>query len=58
LDVVEETVTAGSSSLSYDATTDQYTYVWKTNKAWARSCRQLILRLSDGTDHIASFSFT
>ncbi len=51
-------MTAGSSSLSYDATTDQYTYVWKTNKAWARSCRQLILRLSDGTDHIASFSFT
>lgn len=27
LDTAEETVTAGASSLSYDATTDQYTYV-------------------------------
>jgi len=32
LDDVEETATAGSSSLSYDATTDQYVYVWKTGK--------------------------
>jgi Tol biopolymer transport system component len=57
LDDVEETVTAGSSSLSYDAATDTYTYVWKTNKAWAQTCRQLTLRLSDGTDHIAYFKF-
>jgi S-adenosylhomocysteine hydrolase len=54
-DVVEETLTAGSSSLSYDASTDQYTYVWKTNKAWAHTCQPLIIRLSDGTDHIAYF---
>jgi uncharacterized protein YjbI with pentapeptide repeats len=56
LDDVEQTVAAGSSSLSYDATTDQYTYVWKTDKAWAGTCRQLTLRLSDGTDHIAYFN--
>jgi len=57
LDGIEETVTAGSSSLSYDATTDQYTYVWKTDKAWASTCRKLTVRLNDGTDHIAYFNF-
>ncbi|HUM68627.1 MAG TPA: ExeM/NucH family extracellular endonuclease, partial [Chloroflexota bacterium] len=31
---VQETVTAGSSSLSYDPDTDTYTYVWKTAKVW------------------------
>jgi hypothetical protein len=53
---VEQTVSAGSSSLSYDATADQYTYVWKTDKAWAGTCWQLTLRLSDGSDHVAYFS--
>jgi hypothetical protein len=56
-DPVEETVTAGSSGLSYDPTTDQYTYVWKTNKAWATTCRQLIVKLNDHTSHMAYFTF-
>jgi hypothetical protein len=50
-------VSAGLSSLSYDDTTGQYSYVWKTEKAWAGTCRQLVVRLSDGTDHVASFMF-
>ncbi len=54
---IEETVTAGSSSLSYDPTTDQYTYVWKTNAAWKNTCRKLIVRLTDRTDHVAYFQF-
>jgi hypothetical protein len=29
-DGIEETLTAGGSSLSYDAASDIYTYVWKT----------------------------
>jgi hypothetical protein len=57
-DQVTETVTAGSSSLSYDATTDQYVYVWKTDKTWTTGCRQLIVRLNDGTEHRANFKFT
>jgi hypothetical protein len=56
-DGIEETATAGSSSLSYDATTDQYTYVWKTEKAWSDSCRQLVILLDDGTFHRANFNF-
>jgi hypothetical protein len=58
LDNVEETVLAGSSSLSYDPDSDQYTYVWKTNKGWANSCRIFTIMLDDGSAHQASFSFT
>jgi predicted outer membrane repeat protein len=56
-DAIEETVTAGASGLSYDAASDTYTYLWKTNKAWAGTCRQLNVRLNDGTEHKANFKF-
>jgi predicted outer membrane repeat protein len=55
--VIEPTLTTGGSSLSYDAASDTYTYVWRTNRAWAGTCRQLTVRLSDGTDHLANFKF-
>jgi hypothetical protein len=54
---VTETVNAGGSSLSYDAATDQYIYVWKTEKSWKDSCRQLVVTLNDGTVHVANFKF-
>lgn len=57
-DNVEETMTAGSSSLSYDPSTDLYRYTWKTDKAWAGTCRQLVVKLADGAEHRASFSFS
>ncbi|HSB86668.1 MAG TPA: ExeM/NucH family extracellular endonuclease, partial [Ilumatobacteraceae bacterium] len=57
VDAVETTVTAGASSLSYDASSDLYTYVWKTNKAWAGKCGLLQVRLADGTTHSALFQF-
>jgi hypothetical protein len=57
LDTVEQTVTAGGSSLSYDADVDQYVYVWKSDKAWAGTCRRLGVTLIDGTRHIAHFKF-
>jgi CSLREA domain-containing protein len=56
-DGVEQTVTAGSSSLSYDPIADQYIYVWKTAKAWANTCRELVVRLDDSTEHLANFKF-
>ncbi|MDH4103423.1 MAG: ExeM/NucH family extracellular endonuclease [Thermoleophilia bacterium] len=56
-DGAEETVTAGSSSLSYDPIADQYTYVWKTDTGWANTCRQLIVQLNDGGIHRANFQF-
>ena len=54
---VEETSTAGSSSLTYDATSDRYHYVWKTESAWANTCRQPNVVLNDGTTHSAKFKF-
>lgn len=53
--VIEETVSTGGSSLSYDAAADWYTYVWKTQNAWKGTCRILALRLTDGRDHFAKF---
>jgi uncharacterized protein len=54
---IEETETAGSSSLSYDPATDTYKYIWKTEKAWANTCRQLVVKFKDGTFHRANFKF-
>ncbi|QSX77819.1 HYR domain-containing protein [Agrilutibacter solisilvae] len=55
-DEVELTVTAGGSSLQYDAGADQYIYVWKTDKGWL-GCRQLRVTLKDGTVRTAVFKF-
>jgi uncharacterized repeat protein (TIGR01451 family) len=54
---VIETGTAGNSSLSYDASSDQYHYVWKTERAWAGTCRQLQVQLNDGSVYVANFKF-
>lgn len=54
---LQETGTAGSSSLSYDAATDRYNYVWKTETSWAGTCRMLTVKLIDGTEHTAYFKF-
>ncbi len=51
------TNTPGESELSYDAKSAQYTYVMKTEKAWANTCRTLTVTLTDGTSHKASFKF-
>lgn len=57
LDDIEETATAGNSSLTYDPGSNQYHYVWKTDSSWAGTCRQLNVKLIDGTDHKANFKF-
>ncbi|HYP53994.1 MAG TPA: PxKF domain-containing protein [Pyrinomonadaceae bacterium] len=54
---VTETLTAGGSSLNYDPTSDQYNYVWKTEGSWAGTCRQLVVRFNDGSEHRANFKF-
>jgi hypothetical protein len=57
LNDAQATDTAGGSSLTYDPSTDQYTYAWKTAKSWGGTCRQLIVQLTNGTDHVANFQF-
>lgn len=54
----EATSGPGNSTLSYDALSDTYTYLWKTNKQWANTCRQFTLTLDDGSVHSVNFSFT
>jgi Tol biopolymer transport system component len=54
---IDETTAARANSLTYAAGTDRYLYVWKTEKTWRGTCRQLIVRLNDGTPHIANFQF-
>src|SRR5205085_378104 len=54
---LQDTTTAGSSSLSYDSGSDQYNYVWKTDSAWAGTCRQFVLQLNDGSVYYAKFKF-
>jgi DNA-binding beta-propeller fold protein YncE len=54
--VLVDTVTAGGSSLSYDASSGQYVYVWKTDPSWT-GCRQLVVTLNDGSVHTAYFKF-
>ena len=57
VDGIETTVSAGGSSLTYDGVSNTYTYVWKTDKAWAGSCRQLVLEFADGSTQRANFKF-
>ena len=56
-DEIEETVNTASNSWSYDPVTDQYKYVWKTDKTWSGTSRQLQLKLNDGFTHRANFKF-
>ncbi|MGH3863250.1 ExeM/NucH family extracellular endonuclease [Actinokineospora sp.] len=54
--VAESTQSAGSEALQYNASTDLYTYNWKTSKGWT-GCRRFTLTLTDGTVHDADFRF-
>jgi hypothetical protein len=57
VDGIEQTVSPGTTTLSFDPASGLYQYVWKTDKAWAGTCRQLVLMLRDGTVQRASFEF-
>ena len=57
-DAIESTTTAGTSSLTYDTTTDRYTYTWKTSRSWANRCATLRLTFIDGSTQEAAFRFT
>ena len=35
-------------------TTDEYNYVWKTERAWRGTCRRLVVILKDGQIHYAN----
>jgi hypothetical protein len=53
-DEIEQTVSPGSVTLSFDARSGRYTYVWKTAKG-TTGCRNLVLRFRDGSELTARF---
>jgi Domain of unknown function (DUF4082) len=57
VDPIEEIVTGSASGLSYDASTDQYIYTWKTIKTWAGKCFTFELGLNDDTSHTFNVQF-
>ena len=58
LDDIETFAAANASGLQYDASSGQYTYVWKTDKAtMAGKCVRLDLKFIDGSTYTAQFKF-
>lgn len=59
-----ESTTSTPAGLTYDTASDNYTYVWKSNKAWTGTCRQLILQFAADVPHhggarvVFNFQFT
>jgi hypothetical protein len=54
---VTATVNATTSSLSFDATSSQYNYIWKTPKGLT-GCGDLQLKFVDGSIRVARFKFS
>ncbi|MEA2332319.1 MAG: hypothetical protein QOH58_2457 [Thermoleophilaceae bacterium] len=48
---------ARRSALVYSSRWQRYGFYWKTDRRWAGSCRQLLLKLSDGSVKRADFRF-
>ena len=42
----------------YDKRTGRYVMLWMTERRWAGSCRDFVLKLDDGSVHTARFEFT
>ncbi|HEY9283054.1 MAG TPA: T9SS-dependent M36 family metallopeptidase [Pyrinomonadaceae bacterium] len=55
LGAFEPAETPGGSGLS--ASDGRYNYPWKTSRLWGGTCRELVVRTNDNTDHSAFFSF-
>jgi hypothetical protein len=57
-DKVEKTTRASLSKLTYEMRPQQYVYYWATSISWRGGCRELVLKLVDGTEHRALVKFT
>jgi DNA-binding beta-propeller fold protein YncE len=57
LAVMTPTLTFADIGLQYSALADTYIYLWKSDKAWANTCRRFVMPLSDGTVKAAQFRF-
>jgi extracellular elastinolytic metalloproteinase len=48
---------ATHTTLHYLAKYDVYVFLWRTDSGWDNTCRQFVLKLSDGSYHRADFRF-
>lgn len=55
VDGIEETTRSDAATLTYSSGTGTYQYAWKTERSWAGTCRELIVRFRDGTEQRALF---
>ncbi len=46
---------SGGSAFTFDPATGLYQFNWQTDRAWTGTCRRLLVRLDDGTVHVADF---
>jgi hypothetical protein len=44
-------------AFEYDKRSDRYVMLWRTDKKWAGTCREFVLKLDDGSVHTARFEF-
>lgn len=59
VDPIENYATSSANNqLNYDSTTEQYNYVWKTEKAWGGKCLRLDVKFNDNVTKSANFKFT
>lgn len=50
-------MSGGKVSWGYNWATSEYNYVWKTDKAWKGTCRMVVVKLRDGTEHRSRIQF-
>ncbi len=55
---IERTAAVRTSSLTYDASTDRYTYNFKTKLEWANTRGKLVMRFKDGSEQSVLFKFS
>lgn len=48
---------SSASQLTYDPETESYNYLWRTERSWAGTCRELTLKFVDGSEYSALFRF-
>jgi hypothetical protein len=53
----EPIATPGGSSTGYDQRNQEYLALWKTDRTWSGTCRQLVVTVDDGSVHAARFAF-
>jgi len=56
-DSVEETVIGSPNMLTYSPGTGRYQLTWKTDRVWAGTCRDFVIKFRDGTEAQAVFRF-